>query len=93
MKPFKVTQSGCLVAEGVVFTSGVCAISWLKKPQEHKLFDSLKHFTETLDSSIEIVDSTKKTSTKKDYKNCKSEDPIAMCSKCNCWKMTRQYCS
>ena len=93
MKPFRVTQSGRLVAEGVVFTSGKCAVSWLKQPQEHKFFDSLKKFMSTLDSTVEIVDNNKKKSTKKNHKICKSEQPEAMCSDCNCWKMTRQYCS
>lgn len=93
MKPFKVSQSGRLVAEGVVFTTGVCAVSWLKEPQEHKFFDSLKNFMSTLDSSIQIVDNTKKTSIKKNQKFCKSKDPDALCNGCNCWKMTRQFCS
>jgi hypothetical protein len=29
----------------------------------------------------------------KDDKSCKSQDPDAMCSFCNCWKITRAYCS
>ena len=29
----------------------------------------------------------------KDDKSCKLEDPDKMCSFCNCWKITRAYCS
>lgn len=29
----------------------------------------------------------------KDDKSCKSKDPANMCSFCNCWKITRAYCS
>lgn len=94
MKPFKVTQNGNLVAEGIVFTSGICAVSWLKDTKQHVFFDSLKKFMDGLDSSIEIVDNNKpKTSKKKNHRICKSTDPDAMCGGCDCWKMTRHYCS
>jgi len=61
------------------------------EPQTWIMFneDQTENLIKVLKRELKVL---KKNKTKDD-KSCKSKDPDNMCSFCNCWKITRAYCS
>lgn len=92
------------VAEGVRFSDGRCAVNWLIKKASNKnttlsFYDNIEHIIDIHGYNDVITikflkgqESPKLGITVKDNV-CYTEDPNNMCKTCNCWKMTRQYCS
>jgi len=110
MKLFNLIQDNdIIVAEGVTFTDGRCALSWLnanyKKITGMAFFDCEDHIMEIHghDGRVKIQyvneeDPKPKIKGKKEYAQygspeCFVQDPDKMCKMCSCWKMTRKNCS
>jgi len=110
MKLFNLIQDNdIIVAEGVTFTDGRCALNWLnanyKKITGMAFFDCEEHIIEIHghDGRVKIQyideeDPKPKIKGKDEYTQygspaCYVTDPDNMCKMCSCWKMTRKNCS
>jgi hypothetical protein len=110
MKLFNLIQDNdIIVAEGVIFTDGRCALNWLnanyKKITGMAFFDCKEHITEIHghDGRVNLQyvneeDPKLKVKGKDEYiqygsPECFVQDPDKMCKMCSCWKMTRKHCS
>lgn len=110
MKLFNLIQDNdIIVAEGVTFTDGRCALNWLnanyKKITGMAFFDCEEHITEIHghDGRVKIQyvdeeDPKPKIKGKDEYTQygspaCYVTDPDKMCKMCSCWKTTRKNCS
>ena len=104
MKLFNLMQKKTVLAEGVKFTDGRCAVNWISKDYKKMtgmaFFDSEEHILDIYDKSVKIVYMQEENPQIDLYKyttpapkQCYNKDPDDMCKACDCWKMTRQYCS
>lgn len=110
MKLFNLIQDNdIIVAEGVTFTDGRCALNWLnanyKKITGMAFFDCEEHIIEIHghDGRVKLQyvneeDPKPKIKGKDEYTQygspaCYVTDPDNMCKMCSCWKMTRKNCS
>ena len=102
MKPFNlIIKNDIVVAEGVVFTNGQCAVNWLhikdyKKISGMAFYDCEAHIMEIHghDGKLKIQYLNTNSEIKSKYTNeCYTENPNEMCKTCTCWKMTRKNCS
>lgn len=93
-----------IVAEAVRFTDGRCAVNWLTKKPGNKnttlsFYDNLEHIIDIHGYNnaitIKFLKGDKEQKPISDIKesSCYSNDPNNMCDKCDCWKLTRLYCS
>lgn len=91
------------VAEAVRFTDGRCAVNWLTKKPGNKnttlsFYDNIEHIIDIHGYNnvitIEFLKGEEKPETKIIKEEaCYTEDPNNMCKQCDCWKLTRLYCS
>lgn len=91
------------VAEGVRFTDGRCAVNWLNKKPDNKnssisFYDNLEHIVDIHGYNHEITIQFLKGEEEKPKgvthdPACYTSDPNNMCKGCDCWKITRIYCS
>ena len=92
------------VAEGVRFSDGRCAVNWLNKKPGNKnttlaFYDNIEHIIDIHAFYNEITiqflkgDKEEKPIGKIKEPSCYTDDPNSMCNDCDCWKLTRLYCS
>ena len=92
-----------IVAEAVRFTDGRCAVNWLTKKPGNKntslsFYDNIEHIIDIHGYNdvitIKFLKGEEKPAgiTIKDNA-CYTDDPNSMCNDCDCWKLTRIYCS
>lgn len=110
MKLFNLIQDNdVIIAEGVTFTDGRCALNWLnanyKKITGMAFFDCEDHIIEIHGHDGRVTlqyvneeDPKPKIKGKNEYTQygspaCYVTDPDKMCKMCSCWKMTRKTCS
>lgn len=92
-----------IVAEAVKFTDGRCAVNWLSKKPGNKnttlsFYDNIEHIIDIHGYNdvitIKFLKGEKKLAGISIKDNvCYTDDPNNMCNDCNCWKLTRIYCS
>lgn len=102
MKLFNlITDNGIIVAEGVAFTNGQCAVNWLhirdyKKISGMAFYDCEAHIMEIHGNNgkLKIKYLNTNSEVKSKYtRECYTEIADEMCNFCTCWKMTRKNCS
>jgi hypothetical protein len=97
MKLFTLIQDqDTIIAEGVVFSNGQCAVNWLNTNMSF-FYDNEEHIIKAHSNdnllNIRYLTDDKSQYIENKFSECYMNDSNKMCKTCQCWKMTRVQCS